>query len=418
MPNQSRPRFALTAFCLGMIVVHAALFWVVRAQLVTGSSDFRIFYTAGLMLRHGEGKVLYSEHLQDETEEQFAPAAVARGGPLPYNHPPFEAVLYAPLTYLPYFPAYCVWFAVNIALLAGSVCLIRRSLPVLVSHFRGLLILAPLAFFPIIYALLQGQDSILLMALYCLSFLALRRNKELQAGLLLALGLFKFHLVLPFAFVLLLHRRWRVLTGMFMTVVLEAVVSWTIIGKRQLLYYPQFVWHVNRQQAIGVIVPANMPNLRGLFTGWSTMHPPPRWVETLLLLVSVGLLVWAARVWRATGSTGTDRWNSGFSLALVATFLVGYHSYNQDMSFLLLPILLTLDRMLENWDETSVGLKITVGLMFLTPLYLFLTLQISHQNLFSILLLCFAGYLAASAATERPPASADRNRGPLIAPLG
>src|SRR5262249_50709160 len=151
------------------------------------------------------------------------------------------------------------------------------------------------------------------------------------------------------------------------TAVLEALVSWTIIGGRQLLYYPQFVWHVNRQQAIGVIVPANMPNLRGLFTGWSAMHPPPRWVEIALLLVSVGLLVWAARVWRATGLTGTDRWTCGFSLALVATFLVGYHSYNQDMSFLLLPILLTLDRMLGNWEEASVGLKVTVGLMFLTP---------------------------------------------------
>ena len=89
-----------------MVVIHGALFWILRSQLVSGSSDFRIFYTAGLMLRRGEGRALYSGELQAEIERELAPAAVARGGYLPYNHPPFEADFYVAMTYLAYFFAY------------------------------------------------------------------------------------------------------------------------------------------------------------------------------------------------------------------------------------------------------------------------------------------------------------------------
>ena len=91
MKDLPRLRFALYAFCMGMIVVHGLLFWIVRQQLLSGSSDFRIFYTAGLMLRRGEGHALYSERLQSQTQREFAPAAANQLGVLPYNHPPFEA---------------------------------------------------------------------------------------------------------------------------------------------------------------------------------------------------------------------------------------------------------------------------------------------------------------------------------------
>lgn len=416
MQNASRLRFCLTSFLLGMIFVHAVLFWVVRQQLIAGSSDFRIFYTAGLMLRRGEGRLLYDEALQTEVERESAPQAVKRGGPLPYNHPPFEATLFVPLTYLPYFSAYCVWIGLNMLLLAGSIYLIRPRLPALKEHYPWLLALAPLAFFPIAYALLQGQDSILLLALYCIAYAAFRRGNDVEAGAYLGMGLFKFHLILPFAFILLLRRRWRALAGMSVIAAVELVVSWTLVGARQLLLYPTFAWHVNREQAPGVIVPANMANLRGLLEGWKGMSYPPPWIDIAIMAVSIGLLIWSSRRWQSVGLTDKIQWDSAFSISLVVTYLVGYHGYNHDMSFLLLPLVLTIDRVLEVPGKASAGLKLVLVLMFFTPLYLLLTLQWSHQNLFSIVLLCFAGYLAASAKAP-PPASADKDTVPSSVPL-
>ncbi|HVN20332.1 MAG TPA: glycosyltransferase family 87 protein [Dongiaceae bacterium] len=416
MPNAPKLRFTVTTFCLAMIFVHAALFWAARRQVLSGSPDFRIFYTAGLMLRRGQGWVLYDDALQVSVEREFAPAAVARGGPLPYNHPPFEALVYLPLTYLPYLSAYGIWCVINIVVAVASVYWARSRFPTLFEKLGWIAMLLPFAYFPIAYALMQGQDSILLLALYTLAFLALRRKRDLQAGAWLGLGLFKYHLILPFAFILLLHRRWRALAGMSLVACVELAVSWALVGGRELLYYPHFAWQVNRQQAPGVIVPANMPNLRGLFTGWRGMNPPPHWVEIALAAASVLLLVWASRQWWPLDLSDEQRWDTGFSICVLVAYLVGYHSYNQDMSFLLLPLLLTVDRTLAFWKETSTSLKILLGLTFLSPLYLLLTLQLSHDNLFSIVFLALAGCLAAG-STIQPRASVSSSRGLSGVPL-
>jgi hypothetical protein len=188
----------------------------------------------------------------------------------------------------------------------------------------------------------------------------------------------------------------------------ELLVSLAIVGGKGLLDYPRFAWQVNRLQAPGVIVPANMANLRGLFMGWKAMSTPTHWMEIALIVATLGLLIWASRQWNASDVGDTQRWDFGFSICLVASYLAGYHGYNQDMSFLLLPLLLALDRTLAQWDRASGGGKFLQGLLLFSPLYLVLTLQLSHQNLFAIVLLCFAGYLAAS-ATTRPPALASRS---------
>ena len=415
MPNLSRLRFGLSSFCLGMVVAHAVLFWVVRQQIVSGSSDFRIFYTAGLMLRRGQGRVLYDDALQDQTEREFALAGVKRGGPLPYNHPPFEAALFLPFTYLRYLPAYCIWFAINLILLAGSIYSVREYLPSLFPELRWFLVLIPLAYFPIAYALLQGQDSIMLLALYFLAYAAMRRGHDLAAGGYLGLGLFKFHLLLPFAFILLLRRRWRALGGMAFVAALELALSWVLVGGKELLYYPRFVWEVNRKQAPGVISPSNMGNLRGLLMGWDVINPRSHGLQIFLLIVSLGLMVWAARQWRESVWNGKE-WDFEFSICLVITFLVGYHGYNHDMSFLLLPILLAVNYTLAAWSETNIGFKLVLALLLFSPLYLFLALQLSHQNLFAIVLFCFVGYLAAIAAKTEPGASANRSTTPIGAP--
>ena len=111
-----------------------------------------------------------------------------------------------------------------------------------------------------------------------------------------------------------------------------------------------------------------------------------------------------------------DAWNKGFSIAMLATFLVGYHSYNHDMSILLLPVFITLNRILGRDSMWSGGenklMEILLGLMFFTPLYLILTLYYAHQNLFALVLLVLAWSLAAAPAKVIPLALVDTSTGP------
>ena len=76
-----------------------------------------------------------------------------------------------------------------------------------------LTLLTILAFFPVWYCLLQGQDSILLLLLFALSFWLWRRGQDEAAGFVLALGLFRPQLVLPFVLVTFLGGRWKFIRG-------------------------------------------------------------------------------------------------------------------------------------------------------------------------------------------------------------
>ena len=64
-----------------------------------------------------------------------------------------------------------------------------------------------LAFFPIFFALLQGQDAILLLFLYGLAFVSWKQKRLVSAGAWLACGMFKFHLVLPFLLLILIQEK-------------------------------------------------------------------------------------------------------------------------------------------------------------------------------------------------------------------
>lgn len=402
MFHRRRLRFTLSAFCLGMILLHLAVFWLARQEVIDGLPDLRIFYTAGLMLRRGQAHSLYDDSLQLKTQAEFVKLRPGLDAPMPYNHPPFEAILYVPLTYLSFLQAYVVWFWLNGLLLAISLHIIRPWIPATVTEFPQLLFLAPLAFFPVFYALMQGQDSILLLTLYCLAYAAFRRGRDLHAGIWLGLGLFKFHLILPFAVVLLLCRRWRAIAGIVVSGCCELALSWAVVGWHELFYYPRYAWHVNRLQAPGVIVPTNMPNLRGLLTGWTTSVAIRSRMELVLLALSVGLLVWAARQWAPWDLTSSEHWNTGFSIAVVTTYLVGYHGYNTDLSLVLLPVLITFDCLLRS-DRSGINtaLRTILGILFLSPVYLLLTLVYEKQRLFALVLLAFIFCLTASSSKER-----------------
>lgn len=399
-----RLRFTLSAFCLGMILLHVAVFWLARQEVVDGLPDLRIFYTAGLMLRRGQGHSLYDDSWQLKTQAEFVRLRPGLDAPMPYNHPPFEAILYVPLTLLPFLRAYSLWFLFNGLLLALSLEVLRPWISATAAEFPAPLFLAPLAFFPVFYAFMQGQDSILLLALYCLAYAAFRRGRDLQAGIWLGLGLFKFHLVLPFAVVLLLCRRWRAIGGVLLSGCCEFAISWALVGWRELLYYPRYAWHVNRVQAPGVIVPTNMPNLRGLLTGWTNSVAARSRMELILLVVSAALLVWAARRWSPWDLTQPERWSTGFSIAVVTTYLVGYHGYNTDLSIVLLPVLITFNHLLESERSgINTALRTILVIMFLSPVYLLLTLVYEKQRLFALVLLAFVFCLAAAARTKSAP---------------
>ena len=405
-------RIFLILFLASMLSVHVVIAWNSVELIRKGYPDFTIFYSSGRMLSQGLGRKLYDEATQYRVQQEFAAGVSIRQGPLPYNHPPFEALLFVPFAAMPYATAYCVWNLLNLIFIASMLFLLRTCLPQLRSVSAPMWMFAWVAFFPVFFALLQGQDALLLVLLFSAAYVLLRRNRDLAAGCCLGLGLFRFHLVLPLILILLWRKRSKALIGFLGTALSLALISIAIVGWQGALDYPSQVWQMERaMEKHQTIFPLRMANLRGLMASlppFASRHV----MDLVIAVISLGLLVFAARKWKATSPAEFDL---SFSLCIIVTVLVGYHTLAYDLSLLLLPITLTLNYLFGNAASdaqsdrrTRLWLLTPIFLLFFSPLHAYLAMRNGHYNLFALVLLFWCWAL--SREISRAPQSGLRER--------
>jgi len=386
-------RWKLVLYLGAMVALQGAVLWQARRSIPAGLPDFSIFYTAARILASGQGHHLYDDNLQEAVQRSFGEAAVERRGTiLPFNHPPFEAVLFVPLAHFSYLTAYLIWVTINLGLLCALIYLLRPRFAGLGQEPFSLWFLSALAFFPIFIALIQGQDSILLLFCYGMVLLGLRRNAEWQAGTWLALGLFKFNLVLPFALPLCVLWRRKVIGGFTSMAALLVALGLTVTGWRGFLEYPAYVWLTEHDRKYVWNTPhGNIANLRGMvravFSGLEQPIP-----QIVLILVSATLLVTITYTWYKTSPSVLSGSLLPFAVGVVAAVLLSYHIYVHDLSLLFLAILCVVEFLsrgpaIPPWKKKTLWGCIAV--FFCSPVYLVLTLRYSQLQLLGWVLLAF-----------------------------
>jgi len=386
----------LAFYFSAMIALHGYVLWQARQSIMEGRPDFSIFYAAGKILRDGNRKRLYDDALQGSVQRTFSPRAFENRGVLPYNHPPFEALLFVPLAHVSYRAAYAIWFLTNLVFLFFSLCLLRSNLSRLGKTPLHLWVLGCLGFFPIFMALIQGQDSILLLFLYCLAFRGLRRNRESSAGSWLGLGLYKYHLVVPF--ILPLFRRRKLIAGFMQVALILALISLVMIGWHGLLRYPSYVWSTeDRSKYAWNYLPGITANLRGLSSAVVPItHPQLNMILVVLSsAIVLGLMIHAGR---EAHDSNSESGQALIALYLIGTVLLSYHIFVHDLSLLFLADALILDILLAqppipNWTRAT--LYVSIGVLSCSPLYILLTLRYRKlQVVACVLLIVFTTLLS------------------------
>lgn len=374
-------KFLVAAFLLAMTFCNLLLPFDVMPALRNGYQDFTIYYMSGLLLRNGQGSDLYNPATQYRTQLTFANVP-KRHGPLPYNHPPFEALLFLPFTLLGYWPAYLLWTALNLIMLAVILIILRRQFPQLAAVSPFIFAMGATAFFPVAFGIFEGQDVILLLLFFALAVVSLDRGDDAVAGAFLAAGLFRPHLVVPVV-VLLAVRRWRVFLGFAPVALVLAGISVTITGRHGPLDYLRFVLRVEKTVCAGCFGPQTVPNLRGLFEDLPGLSASSPWATVLILASSV--IVFGMALYRIRN--GRDSISFAFSLATVTTLLVSFHALVYDLS-LLLPMVLFLLSCAIGIEGRRIDIwTIPVILLFLTPLYVFLLFVANRFFGFALVLL-------------------------------
>ena len=333
--------------------------------------DFSFSYCAGQIVRQGLGRDLYDLKTQVQFQSKVAFVHAF------YNHPPYEALLYVPLTYFSYHTAYTVWTFVSLAFLFSAVFLIgsHTKVSLAISQYvrmpgdLGLLLVICITFAPVTTCLLLGQNSMLTLLIYTLVFVLLKQDLPTIAGGVLALGLYKFQLILPLVVILLLCRKWPAIRGFSAVAFVMALLSVGISGFRVIINYPKFLLFDSVYQKVAGFNPGYMPNIRGILylTIGGRVGKP---IFGLLVTVSSALVLWiASRNWR------DEELGLSFSTALLATLLASYHLYNYDLTLLLLPMAIICSELaMRGRLLRATILNMALIALFVSPLHRFLLL--------------------------------------------
>lgn len=353
-----------------MLAMNAAIFFTSWKDIKAGKNDFPVFYSNAQMVREGQ-----AAHLQDFAAENGFVHRVSDLARAPNNHLPYELLIFIPFTYLQFGAAHVLWTLVSLGMLVG-VTQLMRSVPPTGLSFRVTL-LTTLAFFPVWYCLLQGQDSILQVFLFALSFWLWRRGREDAAGFALAMGLFRPQLALPFALVALLAGKWKFIRGFIPGAALVLLLSLGVVGVHGMADYARVLMSQGTQGSASALAQqwqvhlGLMPTLRGLL--W-IMLPGGRPGNVRNFLLVFGTL--AGLLWAATGLRGVkngEAFDMAFATTVGAVALVSFHSLPHDFSLMLLPLLLAGGAYASGDDRAKRGnpyTVVTVGfLLFFTPLY-------------------------------------------------
>jgi alpha-1,2-mannosyltransferase len=290
-------------------------------------TDYLQFYASGVTLRQEQSANLYEFAFQSQLEQTIA------GPGLSSYHafitPPFLAWLFVPLSVLPYIFSFILWCLLGFLFLWKSIRLLSIERPFNVF-------LLSLTWFPIFAAISFGQNSLLSLLLFSLTFWLWRKGKLISAGLVCSLLLFKPQMVLGIGILWLLEwrRNWKSLLGFligggglvglciwFMPEASKAYLKLVRDFFPNLIYADQFpLWHLH--------------SLRGF---WTLLLPGKKLlVEGLSLLLSLAGVVAYYFYWRKNRKQPELL----FAAAICLTIWITPHAMIYDWSILLIPAIL------------------------------------------------------------------------------
>jgi Glycosyltransferase family 87 len=373
MPNHIHiDHRVLYSFMVITTVMNAVIFFIPWKEIMAGKNDFPVFYSSAQMVHEGQASDLYDFDAENRFVHRVSDVTRA-----PNNHLPYELLIFVPLTFLPFGAAHILWTLISLAMLAAVAAMLHNVRPS--SSSFSVTFLTITAFFPVWYCLLQGQDSIMLLFLFALSYWCWKRGQEDAAGFVLALGLFRPQLVLPFAFVTLLGGKWKFVRGFVPGAILVLIASTWVVGLHGMSQYGKILISQGTQGSASALAeqwqvhPSLMPTLRGLLWMGSPSWMPAGIGNFLLISGTLAGLLWAGK--RMRGAEDAVTLDLAFASAVATIILVSFHSFLHDFSLMILPLLIVANVVAAFGDlmKRAAYSIVTLGfLLFLSPLYLVL----------------------------------------------
>jgi alpha-1,2-mannosyltransferase len=367
--SRQRARLVMAIGC--MLIALSLALAVLRVQnIMVFFSDFTHDYVSAQAFR--DGRSIYVEFTQaDLSAEKLRIAEpLYRVEPFTNIHPPFDALLFAPLTLLPYDLAILAWSILSCLLYLGVGRMVLGELQISLAHHWLLLLLGlGLCWYPFQAHIALGQLSLLVIACLIGCWMSLRHGRDGLAGVLLGLACLIKMYPGVFLFYLLWRRRWRAAASATATGLAGMLLTLLLVGPDDILRY--FTQVTSEAAGVNTFALINV-SLSGVFGRLFTDGPwitplvaAPRLSSILTLLSAFGLLALLAfRLWRAPATCAED--DRGFALTGLVMLLISPITWQHAFPVLVVPFGLLLQELRQRPNRRRIGLALlALGLVSL-----------------------------------------------------
>jgi hypothetical protein len=396
-----------------LLLLWAQDIWLlyIRKGLFRGIAlDYRLYLAQAQVLLAGLPAAIYDLEVMDRFLQPLAaytqdPSLPMTRGPVPY--PPLFAWLLGPLARLSPPVSLALWTALQ---LVAAGYLAWRVAPFATGMNRRFTIALLLLSVPLVYNLTLGQPMILLACAVAEMYVSLRAGREFRAGLWLALLFFKPQYGIILGPWLLWKRRWTAVAGAAVGIAAILAGSLLAVGLPGLLAYPDSLRDLGGFLGEGTIAhPTHMINWRNIVI---FLAPQDNIGDTVGLAATlafgaatVGALALALRgPWLPRDPRFADQ----FTLALLATLLVSYHSHIYGAVILAVPLVHALAR-----APGAPWRRVVVVAAIALPAFLFIVIDaVKRSALLTalLMLILFATLWIAAWAREREFVPKDESR--------
>jgi hypothetical protein len=347
--------------------------------------DFGFFYAHAQVFAHGDLAHLYSLDAAAPYRDALAaysssPGVTMPSGPVPF--PPIFAALISPMALVPASLAFAIWTVINAI---AAVALSWRAASFFPPERRLLAGGLALVSTAVMFSLWFGQPQLILALTFGEAFIAFRKGRDLTAGLLLAVILFKpqyLVLILP---ILLWKRRWKAIAGFAGGGLVILAASLLVAGPATFGEYIASL--IDSATAAGgalliAVSPNVMTNWRALVLGLPL--PLSDVVRVAITLVLSGLTFVAVIVaWRGPWLPSGSRFAGQMTLLGIGTILTAWHSHIHGVSMIVVPLAAFLASGLgHDRIDRAIGLliRLIVGAAIVAPWLWFAVLDRSHTE--------------------------------------
>lgn len=369
-PSTASP--VLRWFSVGLVVAIATLFYGTAGLMVrenTLANDFLSLYGVGLQLNAGDGARLHDAKVQKEYQARVQPAVATV---VPFPRPRYYAEVFRPFALLPEGAALNLWQAVQILALMATWAL-------LVYRYRAEILLLTAFFLPLPIGIAHGQDTGWMALLVALSVFVWQAGYGVWAGAILALCLFKWHLILLAPVAMVLAKQWAMLRGFVAVALLTLGLDFALDGAAGWKSYSALL----QQRDLEHMTPGltKMPNLQGLFANLGV--PSLWWLGLIVALACFALC--ALRL----------DWPHALLAAQLCAILAVPHSFEYDLAFALYPLAVVLSSL------PGKAVQWTAFALLVPPLYFALVFPPPLPGLLPLMMFALLAALALQAYRVR-----------------